>query len=92
MPTKWLQERADGSKNGHGIGFEGPGVVSHPPLRQSGAQPNGVSWVSRRTNWVTDLGATLGSPTTISAHQSGHNRARLGAAPSHTAFRGLIGV
>ena len=26
MPTKWLQERADGSKNGHGIGFEGPGV------------------------------------------------------------------
>ena len=28
MPTKWLQERADGSKNGHGIGFEGPGVES----------------------------------------------------------------
>ena len=27
MPTKWLQQRADGSKNGHGIGFEGPGVV-----------------------------------------------------------------
>ena len=26
MPTKWLQERADGSKNGHRIGFEGPGV------------------------------------------------------------------
>jgi hypothetical protein len=28
MPTKWLQERVDGSKNGHGIGFEGPGVDS----------------------------------------------------------------
>ena len=27
MPTKWLQEWADGSKNGHGIGFEGPGVA-----------------------------------------------------------------
>ena len=26
MPTKWLQGRAYGSKNGHGIGFEGPGV------------------------------------------------------------------
>ena len=29
MPTKWLQERADGSKNGQGIGFEGPGVVGY---------------------------------------------------------------
>ena len=28
MPTKWFQERADGSKNELGIGFEGPGVVS----------------------------------------------------------------
>ena len=27
MPTKWLQERAKGSKNKHGIGFEGPGVA-----------------------------------------------------------------
>jgi len=27
MPTKWLHERANGSKNEHGIGFEGPGVV-----------------------------------------------------------------
>ena len=26
MPTKWLQERADGSKNGHGTGFERPSV------------------------------------------------------------------
>ena len=26
MPTKWLQERGKGSKNGDGIGFEGPGV------------------------------------------------------------------
>jgi len=24
--TKWLQERTDGSKNGLGIAFEGPGV------------------------------------------------------------------
>ena len=31
MPTKWLQERADGSKNGHGIGFEGPGVEPQAP-------------------------------------------------------------
>ena len=30
MPTKWLQERADGSKNGHVIGFEGPGVGTFP--------------------------------------------------------------
>ena len=28
MPAKWLQERADGSKYGHGIVFEGPGVAS----------------------------------------------------------------
>ena len=27
MPTKWLQERVNGSKNELGIGFEGPGVV-----------------------------------------------------------------
>ena len=27
MPTKWLQERHNGSKNDNGIGFEGPGVV-----------------------------------------------------------------
>jgi hypothetical protein len=27
MPTKWLQERTNGSKNAPGIGFEGPGVV-----------------------------------------------------------------
>ena len=26
MPTKWLQERTNGSKNAPGIGFEGPGV------------------------------------------------------------------
>jgi hypothetical protein len=28
MPTKWLQERHNGSKNDTGIGFEGPGVVT----------------------------------------------------------------
>ena len=28
MPTKWLQERPNGSKNVLGIGFEGPGVDS----------------------------------------------------------------
>ena len=27
MPTKWLQERAHGSKNEPGIGFEGSGVA-----------------------------------------------------------------
>ena len=27
MPTKWLQERTDGSKNAPGIGFEGPRAV-----------------------------------------------------------------
>jgi hypothetical protein len=27
MPTKWLHERPDGSKNVLGIGFEGPGVA-----------------------------------------------------------------
>jgi len=26
MPIKWLQERTNGSKNAHGIAFEGPGV------------------------------------------------------------------
>ena len=26
MPTKWLQERTNGSKKGLGIAFEGPGV------------------------------------------------------------------
>ena len=26
MPTKWLQERTNGSKNAPVIGFEGPGV------------------------------------------------------------------
>ena len=29
MPTTWLQERPNGSKNDRGIGFEGPGVESH---------------------------------------------------------------
>jgi len=29
MPTKWLQERTNGSKNEPGIGFEGPGVDSN---------------------------------------------------------------
>ena len=29
MPTKWLKERARGSKNEPGIGFEGPGVVCY---------------------------------------------------------------
>ena len=28
MPTKWLLERHNGSKNDTGIGFEGPGVDS----------------------------------------------------------------
>ena len=27
MPTKWLRERTNGSKNGLGIAFEGCGVV-----------------------------------------------------------------
>ena len=30
MPTKWLQERGNGSKNEDGIGFEGPGVDIGP--------------------------------------------------------------
>ena len=28
MPTKWLQELTNGSKNAPGIGFEGPGVAN----------------------------------------------------------------
>ena len=32
MPTKWLQERAKGSKNEHGIAFEEPGVVTQAEL------------------------------------------------------------
>ena len=28
MPTKWLQERPNGSKNDLGIRFEGPGMES----------------------------------------------------------------
>ena len=46
MPSKWLQERADGSKNGHGIGFEGPGVVS----KRHGGVP---------ANMIKRLGAIL---------------------------------
>ena len=39
MPTKWLQERPNGSKNVLGIGFEGPGVEKRPsaPLLQGGS-------------------------------------------------------
>ena len=34
MPTKWLQERTNGSKNAPGIGFEGPGLgVINPEPR-----------------------------------------------------------
>ena len=35
MPTKWLQKQADGSKNGHVIGFEGPGVVENAQSRHA---------------------------------------------------------
>jgi hypothetical protein len=35
MPTKWLQERPNGSKNDLGIGFDGPGVVPRPVSKKS---------------------------------------------------------
>ena len=38
MPTKWLQERGNGSKNEDGIGFEGPGV-GPPTLTPSRVSP-----------------------------------------------------
>jgi hypothetical protein len=39
MPTKWLQERVNGSKNEPGIGFEGPGVAALLPWNSF--QPTG---------------------------------------------------
>ena len=42
MPTKWFQERADGSKNGHGIGFEGPGVVTFDAGPEKALEPHVV--------------------------------------------------
>jgi hypothetical protein len=38
MPTKWLQQRANGAKKEPGIGFEGPGV-EHELV-----SPRAVAW------------------------------------------------
>ena len=45
MPTKWLQEQHNGSKNDTGIGFEGPGVDTSGPKEMERA-------------FSTDLGLT----------------------------------
>ena len=45
MPTKWLQKRANGSKNESGIGVEGPGVDCAADLRSRVCAAGGGSKV-----------------------------------------------
>ena len=50
MPTKWLQERTNGSKNEPVIGFEGPGVDPTRwimPPHEDVAAGYGGSWGGR---------------------------------------------
>jgi hypothetical protein len=65
MPTKWLQERAKGSKNGHGMpqhrAFCGKGLQGRahprpgPHTRQSRALPSHISFSQQHKRQKTNL-------------------------------------
>ena len=60
MPTKWLQEQASGSKNGHAI----------PPLRVVMSRPQDVAVF---THGIAALGSTLHPATLQAIHPPSHN-------------------
>ena len=66
MPTKWLQQRANGSKNEPGIGFEGPGVgqcaVGHESSATFTVKSREGGCCEARVGHFTPLGRVRRSP------------------------------